>query len=72
MSKLSRLLTMAALVAAASQPGMTDLPRTERQLPKYKGESPRCKTCIHFRTQRRCLDSMRMACENYSRKKKKR
>lgn len=72
MSKLSRLLTMAALVAAASQPGMTDLPRTERQLPKFKGESPRCKTCIHYKTQRRCLEPMRMACENYSRKKKKR
>ena len=71
MSKLSRLLTMVALAAAASQPGMTDLPRTERQLPKYKGESPRCKTCIHFKTHRRCLESMRMACEDYKRKKKK-
>lgn len=71
MSKLSRLLMVAAIAAAASHPGMTDLPRTERTLPKYKGESPRCKTCIHFKTNRRCLEPMRMACENYSRKKKK-
>lgn len=71
MNKLSRVLMMAAIAAAASQPGMTDLPRIERQLPKYKGESPRCKTCIHFKTHRRCLEPMRMACEDYKRKKKK-
>lgn len=71
MSKLSRLLTMVTLAAAASQPEMTDLPRTERILPKFKGESPRCKTCIHFKTHRRCFEPMRMACENYLRKKKK-
>ena len=71
MSKLSRMMAMVAIAAAASQPGMTDLPRIERQLPKYKGESPKCKTCIHFKTQRRCFEPMRMACEDYKRKKKK-
>ena len=71
MSKLSRVLTMAAIVAAASQPGMTDLPRIERQLSKYKGESPRCKTCIYFKCAHCCMEPMRMACEDYKRKKKK-
>lgn len=71
MSKLSRVLTMAAIAAAASQPGMTDLPRIERQLPKSKGESPRCKTCIYFECAHCCMEPMRMACEDYKRKKKK-
>lgn len=72
MSKLSRLLTLAAITAAASQPGMTDLPViNHRALPKYKGESPKCKTCVHFRTNRKCCTPMQMACENYSRKKRR-
>lgn len=72
MSKLSRLMTMVAITAAASQPGMTDLPNvSERTLPKYKGESPKCKTCVHFRTNRKCFTPMQMACENYSRKKRR-
>ena len=72
MSKLSRLLTMAAITAAASQQGMTNLPNvSERPLPKYKGESPKCKTCVHFDTRPQCRVSMQMACENYSRKKRR-
>lgn len=72
MNKLSRLMAMTALVAAASQPGMTDLPViNHRPLPKYKGESPKCKTCVHFKTNRKCFSPMQMACENYSRKKRK-
>ena len=72
MSKLSRLMMMVAITAAASHPGMTDLPNvSERPLPKYKGESPKCKTCVHFNTRPQCRMSMRMACENYSRKKRR-
>ena len=74
MSKLSRLLTMAAsLTAAASQQGMTDLPDlgTDRPVVRYKGEAPKCKTCVHYRTTTKCLTPMRMACENYSRKKRR-
>lgn len=71
MSKLSRMMAMVAIAAAASQTGMTDLPRTKRTLPKYKGESPRCKTCIYFECAHCCMEPMRMACEDYKRKKKK-
>lgn len=72
MSKLSILMTMAAISAAASQPGMTDLPViNHRPFPKYKGESPKCKTCVHFRTNRKCCTPMQMACPRYKRKKKK-
>ena len=73
MNKLSRLMAMTALAAAASQPGMTDLPViNHRPLPKYKGESPKCKSCVHFKTKRNCCTPMKMACEDYKRKKKKR
>ena len=72
MSKLSRLMAMTALVAAASQPGMTDLPVIDRKpLPKHKGESPKCKTCVYFRHDRVCCTPMQMACPRYKRKKKK-
>ena len=74
MSKLSRLMTMAAIAAAASQPGMTDLPViNHRPLPKYKGESPKCKTCVHFSKYGpyRCSQPMKMACDRYERNKKK-
>ena len=73
MSKLSRLMTMAAIAAAASQPGMTELPViNHRPLHKYKGESPKCKTCRYFKNDRVCLDPMAMACSRYERKKKRR
>lgn len=72
MSKLSRILGMAAIMASAAQQGMTDLPVIDyRPLPKYKGESPKCKSCVHFKTKRNCCTPMKMACENYSRKKRK-
>ena len=72
MSKLSRILAMTAMMANAAQIGMTDLPViNHRPLPKYKGESPKCKSCVHFKTKRNCCTPMRMACENYSRKKRK-
>lgn len=72
MSKLSRILIMAAIVGAASQQGVTYLPVIDRKpLPKYKGESPKCKTCRYFKSDRVCLDPMQMACPRYERKKKK-
>ena len=71
MSKMSRLMVMTAIAAAASQPGMTDLPVIDyKPLPKYKGESPKCKTCIYFECAHCCMKPMRMACEDYKRKKK--
>lgn len=73
MSKLSRLMAMAAITAAASQQGMTDLPVIDhRPLPKHKGESPKCKTCIYFECAHCCMKPMGMACEDYKRKQKKR
>lgn len=64
---------MAAITAAASQQGMTDLPVIDhRPLPKHKGESPKCKTCRYFKNDRVCLSPMAMACPRYERKKKKR
>lgn len=72
MSKLSRLMAMTALAAAASQSGMTDLPViNHRPLPKYKGESPKCKSCKYYRTKWECDSPMKMACENYVRKNKR-
>lgn len=74
MSKMSRLMAMAALAAAVSQRGMTDLPVIDyKPLPKYKGESPKCKTCSHFSKygSYRCSQPMKMACDRYERKKKK-
>ena len=71
MSKMSRLMVMTAIAAAASRPGMTALPvRDRKPLPKHKGESPKCKTCIYFERAHRCMEPMRMACEDYKRKKK--
>lgn len=71
MSKLSRMLAMAAIMANAAQTVMTDLPVIDhRPLPKYKGESPKCKTCRYFKSNRVCLSPMQMACERYERKKK--
>ena len=65
-------MAMAALVAAASQLGMTDLPVIDRKpLPKHKGESPKCKTCVYFRNDRVCCTPMQIACPRYKRKKKK-
>lgn len=72
MSRLSKLLMLAAITASAANPyGLSDLPNPHRPLPKFKGESPRCKTCVHFKTRRECCTPMQMACNNYSRKKKK-
>lgn len=72
MSKLSRILAMTAMMASAAKTGMTDLPVIDRRpLPKYKGESPKCKSCVHFKTKRNCCTPMQMACENYLRKRKK-
>ena len=73
MSKLSRLMMMAAITAAASQQGMTDLSDlgTDRPVVRYKGEAPKCKTCVHYRTTTKCLTPMRMACDEYKRRKKK-
>lgn len=73
MSRLSRLLMLAAITSAASHPyGSSFLPNNDRPLPKFKGETPRCKTCVHFKTRRECCTPMQMACNNYSRKKKRR
>ena len=73
MSKLSKIMAMAALHMAASQQGMTHIPDLEEKPQvRHKGESPKCKTCVHFKTRATCLSSMRMACEDYKRKKKKR
>lgn len=63
---------MAAITGAASKPGMYDLPViNHKPLPKYSGESPKCKTCVHFKTHRYCCTPMKMACENYVRKNKR-
>lgn len=73
MSKLGRILMMAAISMAAAQQGMTHLPDLEeRPQAIRKGEAPKCKTCVHFKTRTTCLSPMRMACEDYKRKKKKR
>ena len=73
MSKLGRILTMAAISMAAAQQGMTHLPDLEeRPQVRRKGEAPKCKTCVHFKTRTTCLSPMKMACEDYKRKKKKR
>lgn len=72
MSRLSRLMALAAITAAAAQTGMTDLPVIDhRPLPKHKGESPKCKSCVHFKTKRYCCTPMQMACDSYERKKRK-
>ena len=72
MSKLSRILMMAAIAGAASQQGMTNLPVIDcKPLPKHKGESPKCKSCRHFKSDRVCLSPMKMACPRYERKKRK-
>lgn len=64
---------MAAIAAAASQPGMTELPViNHRPLPKYKGESPKCKSCVRFYSCTKSHGTMSMACERYERKKKRR
>lgn len=72
MSRLSRLMALAAITAAAAQTGMTDLPVIEhRPLAKHKGESPKCKSCVHFKTKRNCCTPMQIACDSYERKKRK-
>ena len=72
MNRFKRLLALAAVQAAAASQGMTDLPVIGRQEPKrYKGNEPKCKTCVHFMTKRVCCEPMRMSCEFYKRKKRK-
>lgn len=48
------------------------IPVERRLTNKRKGEAPKCKTCVYFGLCHRCKDPMRMICENYKRKKKKR
>lgn len=39
---------------------------------KKKGEAPKCKTCVHFKSKWfECCEPMKMACEKYKRKKKR-
>ena len=63
---------MVALHGLAATQGMTDLPVIGRQEPKrYKGNEPKCKSCIHYMTRRRCCTPMQMSCDEYKRKKRK-
>jgi hypothetical protein len=39
---------------------------------KKKGEASKCKTCVHFKSKWfECSEPMKMACEKYKRKKKR-
>ena len=73
--KLSLLMAAASLMGSPLEhyalPG-SPMRMPVAQVKRHKGESPKCKTCARFRSSYRCLDPMRMACEDYSRKKKKR
>lgn len=68
---IKKLMVMTAVPAAFGLAEHTSVLH-KRPAPKvYKGESPKCKTCKYFKTERKCDSPMKMACEKYARRKKK-
>lgn len=75
MSKIGKLMAMTAIMSAASMPygaRECEMAKVGRPAPKkHRGESPKCKSCLYFRCSYRCNEPMKMACDEYKRKKRK-
>lgn len=72
MKSITTLLAIAAAASLAGRAPVQSMTIPERPQIRHSENEPKCKTCIHFRSSYRCNDPMRMSCEAYKRKKKKR
>lgn len=75
MSKLGKMMAMTAIMASASMPygaRECEMAKIGRPAPKrYRGESPKCKSCAYFGCCYKCQEPMKMACDEYKRRKRK-
>lgn len=72
MNTMTKLLAIAAAASLAGGTPAQSMVIPERPQIRHPENEPKCKTCIHFRSSYRCCDPMKMSCEAYKRKKKKR
>lgn len=71
MKSMTKLLAIAAAASLAGRASVQSMTIPERPQIRHRENEPKCKTCIRFRSSYRCNDPMRMACDIYERKKKR-